>query len=88
MAKTITDQLSWISIDTIGTLNNYSSKMKYAHLAIDHLTRFLWFLPSETKIAKDFITFIKNIMSISKPKNILSNKYASLTSIAFKTILK
>ena len=82
-----TKPLEWISIDTLGTFKDYGSKKKYAHLAIDHLTRFLWFYPSETRIAKDFITLIRQIMSISKPKNILADKYASITSTAFKQFL-
>ena len=83
--------LEWISIDTIGGLNNYNSQKRYAHIAIDHLTRYIWVEHSKTQKAEDFITLIHKVNndSIHKHKivNILSDKYPAINSKKFLSFL-
>lgn len=75
--------LEYLSIDTVGGLGGYKSQKCYLHLAIDHLTRFVWALPSKTQTAIDFINLIDRVKQCKSPENILADKYAGIKSRGF-----
>lgn len=78
----------YISIDTVGGLSGYSSVNVYLHLAIDHLSRYVWALPSKTQTAKDFIKLIKLVEENGKPLKILADQYAGINSRELLAYLK
>ena len=75
-----------VSIDTSGGLSGYNSRKQYIHIAIDHLTRYVWTLSSRTQTAKDFINLIK--MLNKKPKLIIADRYTAINSNEFKNYLE
>ena len=72
-----------VSIDTVGGFSSEQSRKQYAHLAIDHFTRFVWVLCSKTQSAKNFINLIKTVSTIVKPKKIIADRYAGIKSKEF-----
>ncbi|RWS01610.1 Retrotransposable element Tf2 protein type 1-like protein [Dinothrombium tinctorium] len=81
------EPLEIVSIDTIGGFANYNSNKQYIHVAIDNFTRFVWCLASKTQNAKDFINLIKSVMNVSKPKQIIADRYTGINSNEFKNFL-
>ncbi|RWS19098.1 uncharacterized protein B4U80_06639, partial [Leptotrombidium deliense] len=83
-----TEPLQVVSIDTVGGFSGYNSVKKYAHIAIDHCTRFVWIVCSKTQTGKDFINLAKIIMQQAKPKMILADKYTGINSHEFSHFLE
>jgi len=77
------DPFDIISIDTVGGFTGYNSTKQYIHLAIDHLTRYLWTISSKTQSSKDFINLIKSVSNTNKPKLVLADSYTGIKSKEF-----
>ena len=80
--------LEWVSIDTIGGLGQYNSTYKYLHVAIDHLTRYIWIKVSKTQVAHDFIQLVLFVSRFGNIKNIFADQYPSIKSKEFRTFLE
>ena len=76
-----------VSIDTVGGFEGYQSPKKYLHLAIDHFTRFVWHLSSKNQKASDFKKLLENVLTIGKPKLLISDNYPGIVSRSFKSFL-
>ena len=76
-----------LSIDTIGGFINYGSNKSYIHLIIDHATRYIWTFASKNQDCQAYITSLKTIFSIMKPKKLLSDRAPAFLSSAFKHFL-
>lgn len=76
-----------ISIDTVGGFSGYGSNKKYAHLAIDHFSRYAWCFTSKSQSAPDFINLLNKILKDGKPKTIRTDNYPALKSAHFLKFL-
>ena len=83
-----TEPLEIISIDTIGGLEGYGSSYKYLHLAIDHLSRFVWAYASRNQKSHDFIHLVSEICNIRIPKLILTDRYPGIKCKTFESFLE
>lgn len=79
--------LEIVSVDTIGGLEGYNSRFRYIHLAIDHLTRFVWTLPSKTQRARDYIRLIQVVIAVDCPHMILTDRYPGIKCREFENFL-
>ena len=84
----VTEPLEIVSIDTVGGLEGYGSSSKYLHLAIDHLSRFVWASASKTQKAHDFISLVRTICHIRVPKLILTDRYPGIKCKTFEDFLE
>lgn len=85
----VTRPFELISLDTIGGLSNYGSKKKYLHVAIDHFSRYVWYVTSTGQTAPDFIHLVQKIRNCGGDITaIRTDNYPALTSSQFKTFLR
>ncbi|OTF83224.1 hypothetical protein BLA29_006579, partial [Euroglyphus maynei] len=81
------EPFSIIHIDTKGGFAEPPIKLRYFHLAIDAFSRYVWGITSSGQSAKDYIKLVDMISAEGKPKKVVADKYASLTSKQFKEAL-
>ena len=68
----------FISIDTMSGFTG-NLEARYLHLAVDHLSRYVWYLCSETTKTED-INLMELVLKDGSPKRILSDNHQCLTS--------
>jgi hypothetical protein len=76
--------LEYVIIDSIGGLGMNSNDKKYAHVAIDHLSRHVWHTTSKTQDANDFVRLVQMILAIGAPRVIRTDQYPALRSKVFR----
>ena len=74
------ETFDFISIDTASGFRKTpdSPGAKYMHIAIDHLTRYVWAIYKETTKADDILELIKLVQQDGKPRRILSDNHKCL----------
>ena len=77
-----------VSIDTKGGFSGYKSAKKYLHMAIDHMTRFVWTTTAKGQGENDLINLVNEILKSGKPEVILCDRYGAMRGNKFKEYLK
>lgn len=73
-----------VHIDTKSGFKGLGSNKNNLHLAIDTFSRFVQGVSSTTKTYVDFINLINKLITIQKPKLILTDKYPAIKSKYFQ----
>ena len=80
--------LEIIHIDTKSGFKGYGSQKDHLHIAIDGMTRFVWYVTSTKKGSNEFIQLIKKVMTIRKPQLIVADNYPAIRGAVFRSFLQ
>ena len=73
-----------MSIDIIGGFRGHRSTKRYINLLVDHFTRYVFILTSETQSATDFIKLVNEVLKTDEIGTTLTDQYAGINSREFK----
>ena len=77
-----------VHIDTKSGFCKYGSLKDNLHIAIDAFTRYVWIITSRTKRAVDYVNLLQKLISIQKPKKLVTDNYPSLRRGEFVKFLE
>ena len=77
-----------IVIDTISGFNNYGSKKRHMHMAIDAFSKYVWVTYAKGKKPEDIINLLQKVFKVRKPRIILVDRYSTMKSSKLQKFIK
>lgn len=74
-----------MSLDTIGGFNDGKSPKRYLHLLVDHFSRFAYILCTKGQSAREMITLIDSVHTLTPIGTLLTDQYGGLSSDEFQS---
>ncbi|UYV76585.1 hypothetical protein LAZ67_14001278, partial [Cordylochernes scorpioides] len=77
-----------VALDSILGLGEYNSTKNCLHVVVDHHSRYIWAFPSKSTSIATYINIINQLLSIGKPKIIVTDRHPSFVSKRFNKFIQ
>ncbi|UYV62671.1 hypothetical protein LAZ67_2001503, partial [Cordylochernes scorpioides] len=77
-----------VALDSILGLGEYNSTKNCLHVVVDHHSRYIWAFPSKSTSIATYMNIINQLLSIGKPKIIVTDRHPSFVSKRFNKFIQ